>query len=81
MLKMLELPLAYEKAFINRMPHFIADYIYDLCVLANSFYQQNHVNSETNSEKVNDWLIAIRITEDIIKNMLYLLGIEIPSKM
>ena len=38
---MLELPLVYEKAFTMRMPHFIAEYLYELSVLANSFYQQN----------------------------------------
>lgn len=80
-LKMLELPLVYEKAFSNRMPHFIADYLYELCVLTNSFYQQNHVNSENNVIKVNDWLNIIRVTENIIKTMLNLLGIEIPTKM
>ena len=40
-LKMLELPLVYEKAFTMRMPHFIADYLYDLCTVVNNFYQNN----------------------------------------
>ena len=80
-IKMLELPLSYEKAFENRMPHFIADYIYDLCVLANIFYQQNHINGEKNKEKINDWLNIINLVEQILKEMLDLLVIDIPSKM
>ena len=80
-IKMLELVSAYEKAYINRMPNFIAEYLYEICVLANSFYEQNHISNLDDKEKANDWLCVMTITEKIIKDMLYLLGIEIPTKM
>lgn len=80
-IKMLELLSAYEKAYINRMPNYIAEYLYELCVLASSFYEQNHINNLQDKQKANDWLSIMEITEKIIKDMLYLLGIEIPTKM
>lgn len=80
-IKMLELVSAYEKAYINRMPNFIAEYLYEICVLANSFYEQNHISNLEDKINSNDWLYIIDKLTNIIKDMLYLLGIEIPLKM
>lgn len=80
-LKILDLPNAFENAFVNRMPHFIAEYVYDLCVLTNAFYQNNHINSEEDLVKKNDWINILNITCSIIKEMLSLLVIEIPDSM
>ena len=43
-LKLIELDLSLQSAFVNRMPSYIADYIYNIAVLANNFYQSNHIN-------------------------------------
>lgn len=80
-IKMLELVSAYEKAYINRMPNFIAEYLYEICVFASSFYEQNHISNLDDEIKANDWLYIIYVTSKIIKDMLYLLGIEMPLKM
>lgn len=80
-LKILELPIAFEMAFTNRMPNFIAEYLYDLCVLTNAFYQNNHINSEKDEIKKNDWVNILNITSIIIKEMLSLLVINIPDSM
>ena len=80
-LKILDLPYAFENAFVNRMPHFIAEYVYELCVLANAFYQNNHINNEEDLVKKNDWINILNITCSIIKEMLSLLVIEIPDSM
>jgi len=80
-LKILDLPNAFENAFVNRMPHFIAEYVYELCVLANAFYQNNHINNEEDLVKKNDWVNILNITCSIIKEMLSLLVIEIPDSM
>ena len=63
------------------MPHFIAEYVYELCVLANAFYQNNHINNEEDLVKKNDWINILNITCSIIKEMLSLLVIEIPDSM
>ena len=80
-LKILELDEALNKAFNERMPSYIADYIYDLAVLANNFYQNNHISSCSDLENKNDWLYIINLTKKIIKEMLNLIVINIPTIM
>lgn len=80
-LKLLALSNAVNSAFISRKPSFIADYVYDLCTLANTFYEHNHINNLKDLVNYNDWLNVIRLTSLVIKDMLYLLGIKIPSEM
>lgn len=80
-LKILDLPYAFDNAFNNRMPNFIAEYLYELCVLTNAFYQNNHINNESDEIKKNDWVNILNITSMIIKDMLYLLVIDIPDSM
>ena len=77
--------LEYENSVRNSFKEFkssyIADYIYNLCVSMNSFYQNNHIAGEKDLVKVNDYVSILKLANDIIKEMLYLLIIEIPSEM
>ena len=68
-------------AFKEFKPSFIADYVYNICVLMNSFYQNNHIASLTDNEKLNDWISIIKLANKIIKDMLNLLIIDIPTEM
>ena len=63
------------------MPSYVADYIYDLAVLANNFYQNNHISSCSDLENKNDWLYIINLTKKIIKEMLNLIVIDVPTIM
>ena len=80
-MKLLELPYSFEAAFKEYKPHYIAEYLYNLCVEANNFYENNHINSCDDQAKLNDWLYVLDFTNKIIKDMLSLLMINIPSKM
>ena len=80
-LKITNLPDAFDKAYENRMPSYIVDYIYDLANEANNFYQLNHIAGLDDENKKNDWLYIINLTVNILTDMLYLIGIEIPSYM
>ena len=80
-LKLLELELSINDAFNNRMPSYIAEYVYDLCVIVNSFYQNNHVNNELDEEKKNSYIYILKLTNKILKEMLNILVIDIPSVM
>ena len=80
-LKLLEMSEAVNLAFKERMPHYIADYVYNLCVSANVFYQNNHIMNIEDEIKKNDWLYVLTQTNKIIKQMLNLLVIDIPSVM
>lgn len=80
-LKLLELEHSIKNAYINRMPNFIAEYLYDLCVCANAFYQNNHLSNLDDEQKKNDWMYVLNLTNKVIKEMLNLLVIEIPTIM
>lgn len=80
-LKIIELDESLNKAFKERMPSYIVDYIYNLAVLANNFYQNNHINNCSDETKKNDWLYLINLTNKILKEMLNLIIIDIPTIM
>lgn len=80
-LKLLEFESVFEQAFTNKMPSYIADYIYDLSVIVNSFYQNNHVNTLNDEEKKNNWIYVLKLTNKMLKQMLDLLAIKTPSIM
>lgn len=68
-------------AFNNRNPFYIADYIYDLCLLLNNFYQNNNVSNLCDDVNKNDWLFILNLSNRVLKELLNLLIIDIPSKM
>ncbi len=80
-IKLLELDSIIQSAFINRMPSIIANYLYDLCVILNVFYQSNHIINLENKKQKEDWIYILKLTNSIIKEMLNLLIIDIPSIM
>lgn len=68
-------------AFNERKPNYIAEYLYELCVLANIFYQNNHLSNLEDENKKNDWIYVLNLTNRIIKQLLNLLVIDIPTIM
>ena len=78
---MLDLEYELNLAFENRKPNYLVDYIYDLCVLVNAFYQNNHIINLDDEIKRNDWISVLKLSNKIIKEMLNLLAIEIPTEM
>ena len=62
-------------------PNYIADYIYNLCVLMNSFYQNNHIAGIDDNDKLNDWVSIIKLANKIILELLDLLIIKMPTEM
>ena len=47
----------------------------------NNFYQNNNISNLTDEENKNDWLYVLNLSNRIIKEVLDLLVIQIPSKM
>ena len=80
-LKIVEFTSSVMQSFKERKPHYVADYVYNLCVVCNIFYQNNYINSMEDEINKNDWLYILNLANKIIKEMLYLLVIEIPSEM
>lgn len=71
----------FNKAVQEKMPSYICEYIYNICNIANTFYENNRIKSQENQEIKNDWLYLIRLTTKILKDLLNILAINIPSVM
>ncbi len=80
-LKLLEFNDTVLSSFSNRLPSIIASYIYELCMLLNTFYQNNHINGIEEMDKKSNWLNVLKLSHGILVDLLNLLGMEIPSIM
>ena len=63
------------------MPHYIAEYLYDLAVITNTFYQNNNISKLKDENQKSDWLGILNYTYDVMEKLLSLLVIKIPSEM
>jgi len=79
-LKMLEVSDVIDQASRERRPHYLADYLYDLSVAANNFYQNNKVSGLEGTQK-DDFMSVLSFNNYIIETLLGLLGIKIPKAM
>lgn len=79
-LKLLDTPNIIEQSAKERKPHFIANYLYELCVITNNFYETNKL-SKMDEKTKQDTLIILNFTNRVIKTLLELLGISIPEEM
>jgi len=79
--KIIEFDIEVTKAFESRLPSVIAEYIYDLCVIINAFYQNNHINGLEDQNKRNSWVYILKLSNKILKQMLDLLSIDVPTIM
>lgn len=80
-IKLLNFSSCFAKAFENRKPNIIADYLFDLCLKLNAFYETNRFNSEENKEFISSWLKLIEISLNVVEKCLNLLAIKTIDKM
>lgn len=80
-LKLTELSLSLKNAFEERKPSYLVDYIYNIAVLANHFYQNNHIQSELDENKKQSWVYILSLVNQVLKEMLALIMIDIPKFM
>ncbi len=59
-------------------PNFICSYLFELCQKFNYFYQKNRI---IGSENESFRLLLTKVVSQVIKNGLWLLGIEAPERM
>lgn len=79
-LKLLGVSNVIDESVNTRKPHVIANYLYELCTLANNFYQNNRVSGLKGVQK-DDFEILLGFNNKVIKTLLSLLDIDIPKKM
>lgn len=80
-LKILSFAPSFARAFSERKPSVIADYVFDLCLKLNLFYENNRLLNEDNKEFLDDWLSLIDLSLRILKQSLNLLGINTIERM
>lgn len=80
-MQLLNLNDAFNKASNERMPHYIAEYVYNLCVCTNNFYQNNHIANLEDENQKTTWINLLKYTYDVISVCLQALVIDLPSEM
>jgi arginyl-tRNA synthetase len=80
-LKILELDKYIDRAVMDRMPSHVAEYLYDLCNVVNTFYQNINISRLEDIDTKNDYLVVLKKAYDVMKTCLNLLIIDIPSQM
>ena len=80
-LTLLDFNATVIKAFNNKTPNDIADYIYKLTSLYNKFYSENRVLTEENVELKNSWLVLSNLIYKTNLVLLDVLGLILPEKM
>lgn len=79
-LKLLEVSNVLDVASLERKPHYLANYLYELCVVANNFYQANKL-SEISGKKREELETVLAFNNKVIKTLLGILGISVPKVM
>lgn len=80
-MKLLDVNNVVTRACNERMPHYIADYLYDLAVTTNTFYQNNNISKLDDEQNKKDWINLLNFVYEVMEKLLGLLIIEIPSEM
>ncbi|MBE5746216.1 MAG: arginine--tRNA ligase [Clostridiales bacterium] len=80
-LKLLSFPKIFNRSFVERKPHYLADYVYDLSTKLNAFYEQNRFSDSENEKYLPSWLKLIDISLKLEKTILKLLVIDTVQKM
>ena len=80
-IKIMEFDKYLNKAAEERLPSYMAEYVYDLCNILNTFYEETNISKITDSEMKKDFILILKIAYNIIEDVLKLLIIEIPSVM
>ena len=80
-LKIAQLNSAVLRAHADKEPSIISEYVYSLAQLFSVFYNASPIMNEENIELAESRLSLARLCRDILKQLLYLLGIEAPDVM
>ena len=80
-LTILNLPLVLDRAIEAKTLNEIAEYLYKLTSVYNSFYAENKIITEEDEELRESWIVLTETVYNINMLLLGILGIEVPEKM
>ena len=70
-----------EAAYMDKAPHKICQYIYEISNVFNGFYHDTKILAEQDKERKESYISLISLTKDILLSCIDLLGIECPERM
>jgi len=76
-----DMPSVVEQAAASYSPAMIANYTFDLAKAFNSFYQDTPILRESDSNRMLFLVQLCAAVSNSIKNMMWILGIEVPERM
>ena len=79
--KILEINKYVDLAIEDRLPSHVALYLYDLCDLINTFYQNINISKIEDESVRNDYLNLLSLALKVIESCLDMLIIKLPSVM
>ncbi len=79
--KIAEFPIKINDAYTGFKPHLIASYVFELASLFNQFYRDCPVLPEKDKILRNTRLNLVKVTRNVLKSGLGLLGIKAPGEM
>jgi len=80
-LTILKMPMVLKKALEVKSLNEIAEYLYKLTSIYNSFYAENKILTEEDEELKNSWISLTKLVFDTNRMLLETLGIKVPEKM
>lgn len=79
--RLCEFPDIVERAAAARVPHILCDYLLDVAADLNKFYTTSRVLDAEKEEERQIRLAIVHATNIILRNALWLLGIDCPERM
>ncbi|MBQ2897125.1 MAG: arginine--tRNA ligase [Clostridia bacterium] len=76
-----EYQTAVKGAAFELAPNILVDYIYQLAVALNKYYHEYKVATETDIDKKNSRTNTLKLSFELMKTLLDIVGIEIPKRM
>ena len=80
-LTILKMPMVLKKSLEVKSLNEIAEYLYKLTSIYNSFYAENKVLTEEDKQLKSSWTAPTKLTFNINSLLLKTLGIKVPEKM
>ncbi len=81
LLQLEQFPATLQAACNEMSPALVANYVYNLTKIFNSFYAEHSIANAESPELISFRLSLSRLTATVIKNSLAVLGIEVPDRM
>ncbi len=81
MLELAKFNEAIEIAYVEKAPHKICAYVYELANAFNRFYHETKILAEENEERQASFISMLLLTKEVFETCIDMLGFEAPERM